>query len=374
MKTICVALTNRTNYSKLKTVLLELRKQQNVVCKLVLSSTILLDRYGKGIQDLLKDGFSIDKQIDCILMNDSHEAMSKTVGLSIIEHSSYFASNNPDLLVIVGDRFDMLAPAVAASMMNIPIAHIQGGELSGTIDNVIRDVITRFAALHFVATEKSAANLANSGVNPKSIFDYGCPAVEYVSQIDVGAHFDPNKLQKSFKRQIDIQPEEKYFLVMIHPDTTNKHDVNMKAVMRAIAKFNLKAFIFYPNVDANNSEIVSSISEYKNNDNFYMIRHMPLEGFIHSMAHCCCMVSNSSAGIRESSSFGIPMINVGHRQADRERNHNVIDIGDDYDLLEPAIEKYKDYKFEKRNIYFKPECSKKISNELIRFLSKKESQ
>ena len=339
MKNICVTLTNRTNYSKLKTVLLELKKNSEINLKIIVSSTILLDRYGKGFEDLMNDGFTVDRKIDCVLLNDSHEAMTKTVGLSIIEHSSYFSSSKPDLVLIVGDRFDMLAPAVAASMMNIPIAHIQGGELSGTIDNVVRDVITRFASLHFVATEMSAKNLLSFGVNEDTIYDYGCPAVEYVSNINVGKHFDINKLQKTFKRVIDIEAFEKYFLIMIHPDTTNKHDVDMDAIMRVVDKFKLKAFIFYPNVDANNSEIIATISEYKNNNNYYMIRHMPLESFTHTMAHCCCMISNSSAGIRESSSFGVPMINVGHRQIDRERNENIIDIGNNYELLEPTIQK-----------------------------------
>jgi len=163
-KTICVTLTNRTNYSKLKTVLMDLRKNPLLDCRIVLSSTILLERYGSGYQDLVHDGFEIDKKIDCTLLNDSHEAMAKTTGLSIVEHATYFAWRKPDLLLIVGDRFDMLAPVVSASMMNIPIAHIQGGELSGTIDNVIRDIITKFASLHFVATEKSAQNLFQFGI------------------------------------------------------------------------------------------------------------------------------------------------------------------------------------------------------------------
>lgn len=368
MKTICVALTNRTNYSKLKTVLLELRRLPDVQCRIVLSSTILLDRYGSGYQDLLRDGFEIDKKIDCILMNDSHEAMAKTVGLSVMEHATYFQWRKPDMLIIVGDRFDMLAPAVAASMMNIPIAHIQGGELSGTIDNVIRDVITRFASIHFVATEQSAINLASYGVAHESIHDYGCPAVEYISQIEVGDCFDQAMLGKKFKHDIDVRPGEDYFLIMIHPDTTNRHDVNMDAVMEAVASFGIKAFVFYPNVDAHNSEIVSSIAKYKNHDNFYMIRHMPLEGFVHTMAHCCCMISNSSSGIREAASFGVPVINVGYRQIDRERNSNVIDTGDRYDDLPATISKFMGHRFEKQNIYFKPGCAKKIAAEIAQFI------
>src|SRR5687767_14963945 len=190
-KRICATLTNRTNYSKLKKILLGLRDHPALETRIVLSSTILLERYGSGYQDLLNDGFEIDKKIDCTLLNDSHEAMAKTTGLSIIEHATYFGWRRPDLLLIVGDRFDMLAPVVAASMMNIPIAHIQGGELSGTIDNVIRDIITKFASLHFVATEQSAQNLVQFGIPARAVFDYGCPAVEYVSQLDVGPHFDP---------------------------------------------------------------------------------------------------------------------------------------------------------------------------------------
>jgi UDP-hydrolysing UDP-N-acetyl-D-glucosamine 2-epimerase len=367
-KKICVTLTNRTNYSKLKTVLMDLRKDPMLECRIVLSSTILLERYGSGYQDLLNDGFEIDKKIDCTLLNDSHEAMAKTTGLSIVEHATYFGWRRPDLLLIVGDRFDMLAPVVAASMMNIPIAHIQGGELSGTIDNVIRDIITKFASLHFVATAKSAQNLLEFGIDPGVVFDFGCPAVEYVSQLDVGTHFDPKRLGKQFKREIEIGPEDEYFLIIAHPDTTNQHDVNMDAVLSAVAKTGRKALIFYPNVDAHNSEIVASIAKYKNNEKFYMIRHMPLEGFTHAMAHCVCMIGNSSAGIREAASFGVPVINIGHRQIDRERNPNVIDIGDDYDQLEGLIRKYSGKRFEKKNLYFQPGSAQRIARQIGQFV------
>lgn len=374
MKNICIALTNRTNYSKLKTVLFELRQYKNIQCRIVLSSTILLERFGSGYEDLLRDGFEIDKQIDCALMNDSHEAMTKTVGLSVIEHATYFQWRKPDLLIIVGDRFDMLAPAVAASIMNIPISHIQGGELSGTIDNVIRDVITRFASHHFVATELSALNLIKYGVSQERVFDYGCPAVEYISQIDVGEQFDKVRLGKIFKQDIDIDVNEQYFLVIIHPDTTNRDDVNMDAVMDSVVSFGLKAFIFYPNVDAHNSEIISSISKHKTNSKLYMIRHMPLEGFIHAMAHCACMISNSSSGIREAASFGVPVINIGDRQVGRERNQNVIDIGGSYEKLKPSIRKYMGHRFKKQNIYFKPNCAQKIVEKIIQSISKEDHQ
>ena len=366
MKIICLTLTNRTNYSKLKLVLKELKNLQDVSIKIVLSSTILLNRYGDGFLDIEKDGWIINKKIDCVLLNDSHEAMTKTIGLSIIEHASYFASINPDMLLIVGDRFDMLAPTISGSMMNIPIAHIQGGESSGTIDNVVRDLISRQSCLHFVATEKCAKNLSKTGIKKDNIFNYGCPAVEYISKLDVGEYFNENMINKKFKRKFSIQKNEKYLLVMIHPDTTNKEDIDTSIVLKRVLQTKLKAIIFYPNVDANNSSILSAISEYRNHKNFYMIRHMPLEGFVHVMAHACCMITNSSSGIREAASFGTPVINVGFRQKNRERNNNVIDIYNNYETLDSLIEKYKNHRFPKNNIYYKKGCSKLIVEKLMK--------
>ncbi|MBL11177.1 MAG: UDP-N-acetylglucosamine 2-epimerase (hydrolyzing) [Acidiferrobacteraceae bacterium] len=367
-KTICVALTNRTNYSKLKTVLFELSKYQTIDCHIVLSSSILLERYGSSYKDLEQDGFKIDKKIDCALMNDSHEAMAKTIGLSVVEHATYFARRKPDLLLIVGDRFDMLAPVVAAGTMNIPIAHIQGGELSGTIDDVIRDVLTKFSSLHFVATEGSAKNLIDFGIKKESVYNYGCPAVEYISKLDVGDSFDPAHITKKFKNPIHVAKDEKYFLVMVHPDTTNERDVDMKKVLDVISGFGLKTFIFYPNIDAHNAEIVSSIAKYNNNNNFFMIRHMPLEDFVYVMAHCVCMIGNSSSGIRESASFAIPFINIGERQIGRERNENTIDIGADYNSLEATIQKSMNQKVGNSNIYYQEGCSNLIANAIAEYI------
>ena len=214
----------------------------------------------------------------------------------------------------------------------------------------------------------SAENLTRFGIDSKAIHLYGCPAVEYVSNLDVGLHFDPRRLGKEFKRPIDIAPGEKYLLVIAHPDTTNKHDVNMDAVLEAVDRSGAKALIFYPNVDAHNSEIVSGIARYTKNERFYMIRHMPLEGFVHAMAHAACMIGNSSAGIREAASFGTPVINIGYRQIDRERNPNVIDIGDDYSQLDALIAKYTAERFPKQNLYLRPDCANRIAAEITSFV------
>jgi len=353
----------------LKKVLFELRKHDYVEIFIVASSSILLEKYGKPYQDLYADGFNVDKKIDCILLNDSHESMAKTVGLSVIEHASYFNQLKPDILLVVGDRFDIMGPVTSAAMMNIPMAHIQGGEISGTIDNLIRDIVTRFATLHFVSTEMSKEKLITWGIKGKNVFNFGCPAIEYIMDVDVGEHFDRKKIKKEFKREIHIKPFEKYFIVMVHPDTTNSKDVDMDIVLRAVDYFGLRAFVFYPNVDANNSKIISDISKHRRNESFFIIRHMPIEGFVHTMAHCCCMIGNSSAGIREAASFGVPVVNIGNRQNGRERNLNVMDVRCEYEELLKVIKYALSSKLESHNIYYQKDSSKKIAAEIIHYIS-----
>ncbi len=361
---LAVVITNRTNYSKLKLVLRALREYDHIAIEIIASSSILLERYGAAYRDLEADGFKVDVKIDCLLMNDSHESMVNTVGLSMIQHSSYYASFNPDMLLVVGDRFDMIAPALAAAIMNIPIAHIQGGEISGSIDNKIRDVISKISYLHFVATEVSKTRLTQFGMDPETIFNYGCPAVDYIAQIDIGDRFNSDKLHKKLKHPINITVDEDYFLVLLHPDTTNEDDVDMRIVLKAVAAFNRKTLIFYPNVDAHNTSILGAISEYRHLEYFDTIKHLPLEGFVHVMGHCACMIGNSSAGIREAASFAVPVVNIGNRQEGRERNPNVIDVPCDHQAIVDAINYGLRTEFSKSNNFHKENCSKMIAAEI----------
>jgi UDP-hydrolysing UDP-N-acetyl-D-glucosamine 2-epimerase len=365
---LAVVITNRTNYSKQKLVLRALKEFSNVEIEIIASSSILLDRYGAAYHDLEADGLKVDVKLDCLLMNDSHEAMVNTIGLSMIQHSSYFSSFKPDMLLVVGDRFDAIAPAFSASIMNIPIAHIQGGEVSGSIDNKIRDVISKISTLHFVATDVSHARLVQFGMNEEHVFNYGCPAVEYIATMDIGDHFENNELHKKLKHSLDIAKGENFFLVMVHPDTTNQDDVDMNIMLEAITSFKMKTLIFYPNVDANNTAILNAINAFRHLDFVETIKHLPLEGFVHVMGHCACMIGNSSAGIREAASFGTPVVNVGDRQEGRERNSNVIDVRCEYTAIVDAIECGMNTPFEKTNIFYKEDCSKLITKEIVHYM------
>ena len=373
-KKLGVIITNRTNYSKLKLVLRALKGRDRLDIEIIASSSILLERYGSAYRDLEADGFQVDAKVDCLLMSDSHEAMVNTVGLSMIQHSNIFASFQPDALLVVGDRFDTIAPALAASIMNIPIAHIQGGEISGSIDNKIRDIISKVSTLHFVATDISRDRLIKFGINPQFVFNYGCPAVEYITNMDIGPHFDSKRLHKKLKHPMDLSPEEEYFLVMMHPDTTNEDDVDMRVVLEAVASFKKKTFIFYPNVDANNTSILNAISSFRHLENFDTLKHLPLEGFVHVMGHCTCMIGNSSAGIREASSYGVPVVNIGDRQEGRERNANVRDVPCEHATIVDAIEKAIGSELQKENIFYKENCSEMIADEISQFLDSKAAE
>jgi UDP-N-acetylglucosamine 2-epimerase len=144
----------------------------------------------------------------------------------------------------------------------------------------------------------------------------------------------------------------------------------MNNILKAVEKFDVKALVFYPNVDANNSKILSDISKFKPNKNFFIIRHMPLEGFVHAMSHARCMIGNSSAGIREIASFGVPAVNIGDRQVGRERNSNVIDTSSEYDSIVSAIKEGMSKSYDKLNLYYTPNGSKKIVQEIIKFIDK----
>ncbi len=346
LKRIIVPICNRTNYSKLKPILEKLSADIHIV----VSSSMVLERYGAPYKDILNDGFNILSQIDCLLSNDTPESMVKTSALSLIEHSSIYAKHQPNIILAVGDRFDMIPAVLSAKMMNIPVLHIQGGELSGSIDNVARDIISLCSDVHYASTKKAAIRI-KSMTNSKSIFWTGCPSVENIKSMDTGDYFDVTSLHKKYKNHIPIKPHEEYFLICVHPDTTKPNDIDMDLVLEVALSFNKKCIVLYPNNDAFSSHIVDGIK--RKHDNCIPIKHAPLSDFIRMMAHCSCMIGNSSAGIREAASFGVPVVNIGTRQLNREKNKNTIEVECVREDIEKAITVSLSSHYSTRNLYYK---------------------
>ena len=366
MLKLSVPICNRTNYSKLKSILAYLKKNSKIDISIVLSSDMAIDKPSNAIADILSDGLSVSEKIDCLMKNDTLESMSKTMAISLIEHVTYFIKEKPNAVLIVGDRFDILPSVLSAKMLNLPILHLQGGERSGSIDDTIRDIITICADRHYVATEE-AYNYVKMIAKSKNVFNFGCPAVEVVSQIPVGDYLDVSLFKKKYKNSFGISPNEKYLLVVVHPNTQDENDVDMDAILGACISFGLKMVVVYPNIDPYNSKILKGMKDYE--EDIICVRHMPLEDFVPMMAHASCMIGNSSAGIREAASFGTPVVNIGNRQKGRERNKNVIDCLNSYEDIKKAISlSLEKGKYPIDNLYYKENTSINIGNDIIKFL------
>ena len=368
MHKIIVPICNRTNYSKLRPVLRTIKNTSKVDIDIVTSSDMAIDKRANAISDIIADGFNISHHIDCLMSNDTLDSMSKTMGLSLIEHSSIYTNVRPDAILVVGDRFDILPAVLSAKLSNTPILHVQGGERSGSIDDTVRDIITICADRHYVSTEKSYENVKKIA-KTEYVFNYGCPAVEAINEINVGSYLDVAHFKKKYKNSFGIAPNEKYILVMVHPNTCDEKDINMDALLSSVLSFGLKTIVMYPNIDPFNSNILKGIKDYQNM--IIRVRHMPIEDFVKVMAHASCMVGNSSSGIREAASFGTPVVNVGQRQINRERNLNTIDCGPTYEEIHKSIEKSLQIdKYSPDNIYYKKDCSINIANDIVSYLDK----
>ena len=322
MKNICILITNRTNYSKLKPLISNLKDSNAVLIKIVLSSSSIIKKYGNLVDLIRNDGFQIDSTLDSLLLNDTHSSMAISAGISMVQHATYYQNNKIDLVLTVGDRFDMLTPVLAAKYMNIPIFHLQGGEKSGSIDDTIRNLISLCADIHFVATENSKINLIKLGINENKVFNFGCTAVEYLVK-KVNILNKKNTIHLSSGKVINLDDINDFFVILLHPNTI-KEDIDIETVFEAVDKFNKKVFLFYPNVDASNSIILSSIQKKINDKNYYIIKNLAVEDFGTLLSKSVCFIGNSSSGIRESASFKIPFINIGTRQNFREQNNNTI--------------------------------------------------
>jgi len=367
MKKLSVAICNRSNYSKLKPILLELKNNTDIDIRIIASSDMALQHTPTAVPDIKNDGFNIDKQINCLLMDDTLACMGKTIGVSMIEHSSYFENHQPNALLIVGDRFDIMPAVLSAKIQNIPILHLQGGERSGSIDDTIRDLISVCATRHYVATEQSYKNVERIA-KIKNIFNFGCPSIEAIMKVNVGEYLDTRTFKKQYHHGFGIAPHEKYMLVIVHPDTENEKEVDMDILLEAVLSFNMKCVVIHPNIDAFNSRIMTGLKDHSNR--IIHVRHMPLEDFVQLMAHASCMVGNSSAGIRETGSFGTPTVNVGDRQVYRERNKNTIDCDNSYNGIVDAIQKSLSVgRYEKSNVYYQKDSTKNICADISAYLN-----
>ena len=340
---IAVVITARPSYSRVKTVLAAIQKHPDLELQLVVAASALLDRYGSAVNYIEKDGFDIAAKVFNVLEGENLTAAAKTTGIGILELSTVFDNLKPDVVVTVADRFETMATAISASYMNIPLAHIQGGEVTGNIDEKVRHAITKLADYHFVASENAKERVIKLGENPDFVFNTGCPSIDIASEISKveGLSFNPYQKYGGVGAEPDLS--NGYLVVMQHPVTTEYQNSRKHIVetLEAVKELNMPTLWFWPNVDAGadgTSTGIRSFREKNKLEKVHFFKNMEGDDFLVLLHNAKVLIGNSSVGIRECAYLGIPVINIGSRQNKRDRGHNVVDVDYNKSEISEAIQ------------------------------------
>ncbi len=328
---ICVVITARPSYSRVKTALQAIKDHPLLELQLVVAASALLDRYGSAVNFIEKDGFEITAKVFNVLEGENLTAAAKTTGIGILELSTVFDNIKPDIIVTIADRFETMATAISAAFMNIPLAHIQGGEVTGNIDEKVRHSITKLADYHFVASESAKDRVIKLGEDPEFVFNTGCPSIDIAAIInkDPALDFDPYKKYGGVGTNPDLS--NGYIVVMQHPVTTEYADSrkHIDETLYAVKDLDIPVLWFWPNVDAGadgTSAGIRSFREKYRSTHMHFFKNMEGEDFLRLLANARCLIGNSSVGIRECAFLGIPVVNIGSRQNKRDRGVNIIDV------------------------------------------------
>lgn len=371
-KRICVVLVNRSNYGRLKPVMELLDQHENVDLQIVSAGSMLLEKYGKAMKLLTMDGFHIDDEALIELDGSTVEAMAKSTGLAIIDFASIFKRLEPDFALLIGDRFETLGAAIAAAYQNICIIHVQGGEISGSIDESIRHAITKFSHYHFVATKKAARNVERMGEPSDTIFAYGCPSIDIVEKFK---NYPLNENLNELGVGWEIDFSEPYFLVVFHSVTTeiDKMQIQMRDLLKALGSLYdgkyVQSILLWPNIDAGNEIIAKEIRMWREMSRLpklHGFKHLPVEQFIPLLNNATVAIGNSSSLIRDASFLGTPIVLIGSRQDGREHTDAVIQVSNNYTLITEAIkEQMKHGRYMPSDLYGKEGTSQRIVNKIL---------
>ncbi|MCK4822958.1 UDP-N-acetylglucosamine 2-epimerase (hydrolyzing), partial [bacterium] len=313
----------------------------------VVGGAALLDRYG-NIEPLMKaDGIPIDSKFHMIVEGETPTTMAKSTGLGLIDVSMIFDNLEPDVVVIVGDRFDVLAPTIAAAYMNIPPAHTMGGEVSGTIDESIRHAITKFAHIHFPANEDAKQRIIKMGEDPKMVFDVGCPRMDLVREkleFYESSSLDQDEFFTKYKGvggTFDLE-KEPFLLVSQHPVTTEfgKNRAAIEETLYALQELKMHTVMLWPNADAGSDEISKGIRTFREKYNpewLHLFTNLPFETYLRLMSMTACLIGNSSSGVREGAFIGTPVVGIGSRQQQRLKGLNLLEVLPQRELIVEAV-------------------------------------
>ena len=332
MRRICVVITARASYGRIRSALQAIRDHSRLELQLVVCASAVLERYGDLRPQLKNDNFVIDAQAFTLVEGETLLTSAKSVGLGVIELGNIFDRLRPDAVVTIADRFETIATALAACNMNIPLVHVQGGEITGNIDEKIRHAITKLSDLHLVSTEKAQNRVIQMGENPASVFVTGCPSIDLAASIvkNPKLGFDPIEKYGGVGSSLSIR--DGYLVVLNHPVTTEFGQARQQVqeLLLAMHDVNLPVLWFWPNVDAGSDDTSKGIRAFRENQNptnIHFFKNMAASDFLSLLINSKGLIGNSSVGIRECSFMGVPVVNIGSRQEGRDRVESLIDVG-----------------------------------------------
>ena len=364
---ICVVVTARPSYSRIKTALTAIKRHPRLELQLVIAGSALLDRYGNAVDFIEKDGFEIAAKVFMVLEGENPTTMAKTTGLGVMELTNVFYNLKPDAVVTIADRFETIATSIAAAYQNIPLVHVQGGEVTGSIDEKVRHANTKLADLHLVCSEEAYQRVLKLGEEPDAVINTGCPSIDLARLVCEQPQLDFDPLQKYGGVGAQLNWKDGYVVVMQHPVTTEYKEAKAHVLetLKAIVELNCPAFWFWPNVDAGSdgtSNGIRSFRELQQPKNIHFFKNMEPMDFLRLVKNAKALIGNSSAGLRECAYLGVPVVNIGNRQHRRSRAANVVDVSyDQKEILKATRDAIEKDHYSPSEIYGKGNSGEKIA-------------
>jgi UDP-hydrolysing UDP-N-acetyl-D-glucosamine 2-epimerase len=368
-RTICVVITARPSYARIRTAMEAMRDHPDIDLKVVVSATMVLERFGTASNIVEADGFEVEHKIFCMLEGGTLLTNAKSTGLSVVELSSVFDEMRPDAILTIADRFETLATAIAASYLNIPLIHVQGGEISGNIDNKVRNAVTKLADLHLVSSEPAAKRVIGMGEEEGRVFVTGCPSIDIAAQVakDPELRSDFIDHYRGVGHVFDL-PEKGFFVVLQHPVTTETESAldQVNVTLNAVAEVGVPTVWFWPNVDAGTDSVSKGIRAFRDNvdpENIHFFKNVTPDDFLRLVNRSAGIIGNSSVGIRECAYLGVPAINLGNRQQNRDRGANCIDLPHDKEKIKAEMRRLlSDGRPKSDHLYGEGDAGEKIAD------------
>lgn len=340
---VAIVVTSRASYARIKSAIRAIHQRMDLDLQLVVGASALLEKYGSSVDMMERDGFAVAARVYMVLEGENPVTMAKTTGIGVMELATIFDNLKPDIVLSVADRHETIATAIAATYNNIPLAHVQGGEISGSIDEKVRHAVTKFANFHFVANDKARERVIRMGEDPESVFVTGCPSVDLACEvISSNNRIGPDLFKQYGGLGPAIDIDKPFLIVMQHSVTTQYQEARQQicVTLNAIAELKIPSIWFWPNVDAGSDGVSKGIRMFREENHIpfiHFFKNMAPEDFLSLLHKSSCIVGNSSVAIREASYLGAPAVNIGGRQQGRDRGPNVIDVDHEQGQIQEAV-------------------------------------